>query len=272
MALNCNRYDDYPIKKTIQYSFTLRNKTGRLLENTRLWAFAPVKKTPAQYCEKIEASHTFELEVDGFGNQVMCFSFDKLPPYATKIVSIKVALSMADVPNCFQEHADPYLIPETYVESDNPEILDLSAKMAVRKADITAERIFNWVAGNLQYTGYRSEERGALAALKSREGDCTEFMRLFVALCRAGNVPARSVGGYICRKKNNIVTPVDYHNWAGFYSGGTWHLADPQEKNFMEKYSDYIAMQILVEAPGSTMGEFRRYRFEGEGLEVKMNS
>ena len=44
--------------------------------------------------------------------------------------------------------------------------------------------IFQWVSQNVKDDGYSAKDRGALYALTNRKGDCTEFMYLFVALCR----------------------------------------------------------------------------------------
>ena len=56
------------------------------------------------------------------------------------------------------------------------------------------------------YVGYIKNDRGALYALKTKEGDCTEFMHLFVALCRANKIPARCIGGYVQREKRDFKT------------------------------------------------------------------
>ena len=37
-------------------------------------------------------------------------------------------------------------------------------------------------------------------ALETHAGDCTEYMALFVALCRRSGIPARGLGGYVCEK------------------------------------------------------------------------
>jgi hypothetical protein len=267
----CNHPDNYPKSRTIRYSYTLHNKTNRLVQNVNFLTFAPVKKTSTQYCETIEASHEFDMAEDGFGNQVMTFSFNQFPPYGTKIITIKAVLSMADEPNCAFSETDRFLVGEEYVELDHPDIVELGNHLKEKKIQDTAYRIFKWVAENIQYSGYQSEERGALTAFRTRKGDCTEFMRLFVALCRVDDIPSRSIGGYVCRG-DQIVTPTDYHNWGEFYSGGVWNLSDPQKKKFMEDASDYIIMQIISEFADNPMNGFGRFRIEGDGMEVKMNS
>jgi len=135
----------------------------------------------------------------------------------------------------------------------------------------TAENIFNWVANNVKYSGYLSNDRGALYALSHKKGDCTEYMYLFTALCRASKIPARCIGGYICRK-NSVLRPNGYHNWSEFYQDSTWRVVDPQNKNFMKDPSHYIAMKVFGSSSESSMGGYHRFRFKGDGLKVRMKS
>jgi len=55
-----------------------------------------------------------------------------------------------------------------------------------------AEAIYDWVRANVEYR-FNVELQGALAALKAGHGDCEELTSLFIALCRANDIPARSV-------------------------------------------------------------------------------
>src|SRR5512143_2902328 len=91
----------------------------------------------------------------------------------------------------------------------------------------TAGKIFHWVAENLHYAGCLPKNRGALYALKNRQGDCSEFAYLFAACCRANGIPARALGGYVCTE-DRILNPADYHNRAEFHVNGVWQIADPR--------------------------------------------
>jgi len=74
------------------------------------------------------------------------------------------------------------------------------------KSSQNAENILNRVAGSIHFTGYQSDPHGALYALENKKGDCTEFMYLFTALCRANRIPARCIACYICNKNTVIIT------------------------------------------------------------------
>jgi transglutaminase-like putative cysteine protease len=169
-----------------------------------------------------------------------------------------------------EQDVTPYLQPEPYCESDDPDIIQLAEQLTAPTPDVTVKNIFQWVATHITYTGYLKQPRGARYALQYRKGDCTEFMYLFMALCRAAGIPARGVGGYVVTR-NTILKPSEYHNWAEFYLDGVWHLADPQRKVFMRNQSDYLVMRIIGESPDNPMGEYRRFRFAGDGLRVRMN-
>jgi transglutaminase-like putative cysteine protease len=261
----------YSIPRHIQYSFTLQNTTNRLVKQAEFWTYAPVKQTSTQQCVNIESSHPFELISDDLGNQILHFTFQDLPPYTTKIITIKAELLFSDKPNRLPvKDLQSYLRAEKYCESDDPEIARLARKLKGPKKVKSAENIFRWVADNIQYAGYLRNARGALHALREKKGDCTEFMYLFAALSRANEIPARCIGGYV-RSENAILRPNGYHNWVEFYDKGAWRIADPQRKIFMQNQSYYIAMHVISRSLKNPMGNYHRFRFAGKGLKVKMN-
>ncbi len=262
---------DYPIKRLIQYSYTLHNDTNHLLRNAEFWTYAPVRRTATQRCDRLGTSHPYDLTVDGLGNQILHFVFDGIAPYGSKVISIRAELAMSDTPNRLPEQSpEAFLRPEKYIEADAPEIVEAAGKLKVSRTDGTARGTFRWVAENLRYSGYQRDERGALHALRNRAGDCTEYALLFTALCRAGRIPARGMAGYVCRE-DCILSPAQFHNWAEFFDGNTWWMADPQKGAFKLNPSRYVAMQVLGASAGSPMEKYHRFRCSGEGLRAKMN-
>jgi transglutaminase-like putative cysteine protease len=260
-----------PIQRQIQYSFTLQNFSGQTLKNAEFWAQAPVRQTANQKCERLEVSHPHQLLSDEQGNQTLYFRLPEMPAFGTVIVSVKATLSLSDAPHRLPgANPNSYLKPEPFCESEAPEITRLANSFSPGKPVVAAEEIFNWVTANIQYAGYLRNERGALYALKNRQGDCTEFMYLFAALCRARKIPARNIGGFVCAG-NTVVKPGEYHNWVEFFDGNAWRLADPQRKAWMKDGSHYIAMRVIGETPADPMAGSHRFRFNGEGLKVRMN-
>ena len=66
------------------------------------------------------------------------------------------------------------------IAADNPE-----------NAWTHVERIYDWVRDNIEYRN--GPIRHMRDTLKDKKGDCEEMTGLFVALCRASNIPARCV-------------------------------------------------------------------------------
>ena len=258
----------YPIAKRIQYGFTLENSRGQVLKKAKFWTYAPVRQTPTQKVSKITASQPYQLTVDDLGNQILLFEFDNLPPNASKEISIRVELDMAEKPNPWPEKNFALFLPsEQYIESGDFRIVSLANSLIQSSGTDTAKSIFNWVASNVQSIEYIPDDRGALYALEHKNGDCTEFAYLFAALSRANSLPARAVGGYVM-SESGVLKAVEYHNWAEFYTDGTWRLADAQKRVFATNASRYVAMRIISTKVPNALGNAHRYKTAGEGLKV----
>lgn len=270
-AISSSSSDSVVFPKTIQYSYSLTNKTNKVLPHAEMWCYAPVSTTSFQYFLSLETSHSYEMIEDDFGNQILHFTFSDMPPFSTKIIQIKSNLKFLSKPKPVEvENTQIFLQPEQFIQSDHSEIMQLAKKFKGKDQLQTVSNIFNWVANEINYIGYVKNARGALYALQRKKGDCTEFAYLFVALCRANDIPARAIGGYLC-PGNCILRPEGYHNWAEFYHDGTWRIADPQKKVFLENESHYIAMKVMGKLPGNPLEDFQRFKVIGEGLNVRMN-
>jgi hypothetical protein len=257
--------------RQIQYSFSIQNMRNTLLSTAEMWCHAPVKETSFQHCLRLESSEPNELVLDNLGNQILHFTFSNFPPLATKIITIKSDPELSNKSRPVEvERLKIFLQPEQNIESDHLQIVQLARRLKGPDQLNTVQNIFKWVSDNIKYVGYLRNTRGALYALRNKKGDCTEFMCLFVALCRANGIPARGIGGYTC-SVNCILKPGGYHNWAEFYYNGAWRITDPQRKLFMKDENQYIAMKVIRASAENPMGELNRYRFVGDGLKITMN-
>src|SRR6056297_2386057 len=227
----------------IRYSFTLKNLSARLIKNVDFRVYGPVQKTATQVCETVDASHPYELIHDACGNQILHFSFAQIAPYGVEIISLQSRLRVWKKPKPIICGSRPemFLMPEPFVESDHPVLKDQAQALKQSDTLSAAESIFKWVSGRIRFSGYSAPERGAWYAFSQGKGDCTEYMDLFAALCRAAGIPCRRIGGYIC-PKDQVVSGAGYHNWAEFYADGRWHIADPMNRVFAENPAGYIAV------------------------------
>lgn len=264
----------YTIPRTLRYGFTILNTGNTPIKIGIFKTYAPVKKTAFQTCRHIAASHPFTIENDMYGNQLMIFKLEPMPPYGSRIITITAELLLSVTPNSTPENnPDIWLQSETYIESDQKDIIATADSLISRTLTETEANILNFVADHITYSGYVKNPRGALYAFTQKKGDCTEYMYLFTALSRAAGIPARGIGGYIVAE-NAVLNPVAYHNWSEFYDNGRWQVADPQNRVFMKNSDTYIAMRIippLNESNESKEISFNRFHVEGQGLTARMN-
>lgn len=125
--------------------------------------------------------------------------YPMLPPTDKEIYSI---------PKTVPRELRQYLKDGPYMESTSKTIRSLSKEIG-EKHESAWDKVaafLAYVRDNIQYKEVIIEKpmRGALAALKSRDGDCEDMSALFIALCRAQDIPARLVR-------------VPGHCWAEFY-------------------------------------------------------
>lgn len=260
----------YYIPRHVEYGFTLSNTTDLVVRDAELWACIPIPETPTQRLIKLTASHPYEMTTDEAGNQMLHFTFQHVAPFDDKIINLAVDLMLSEAPDPGLSDNRSYIDAETYCESGDEEIVKLAGRLRLKGILETVKNIHKWVSGNIKYSGYTRGIKGARCALDKKEGDCTEFMYLFMALCRANRIPARGIGGFIC-PQDSLLEPQGYHNWAEFYDGEAWQIADPQNKVFMENHEKYIAMRYIGPSDDGPIGAANLFGFAGEGIKAKMN-
>ncbi|RCS54567.1 transglutaminase family protein [Bremerella cremea] len=86
-----------------------------------------------------------------------------------------------------------FLLPSPLIESRDQQIVETAKSLAMDGGTSwdQVKAYYDFVHQNVTYEN--GPMKGAVAALNDGRGDCEEMTTLFVALCRAGNVPARTV-------------------------------------------------------------------------------
>ncbi len=263
----------YDIKRTLRYSFTLQNKTNNVLHNVDFWVYAPVEETSNQKVESVNSSHNYELSKDELGNQVLHFKIKQFSPYASKIIKLESKLLLSNKPVSKKIfHKDIYLQAEKYVEVENPQIKTIANQFQSTDKLKNAKNTMNWVHQNIKYAGYIEDDRGALYALKSRKGDCTEFMYLYTALMRNQGIPVRNMGGYVY-SENKVLKAEDFHNWSEIYLNGKWQVVDPQNGKFLENQNNYIAFRVISDKINKnlTPANTQRFAISRQDISVRIN-
>ncbi len=204
------------------------------------------------------------------GTQRLFFTLENIPPYGNRNVSITVELGQRERYGLIsEEKLDQYLVEERFIESKDPRITEIAEQRRGHSKAETIENLYTWVSEYLQEEGYVARDQGALHALESKAGDCTESAYLFSALSRANNIPARVMAGYVS-SGNTVLRSRDYHNWAEVYIDNAWWVVDPNKKNFREKQADYIAMNI-ISGVDNVNRESQRFYGTSDDIELSMN-
>lgn len=116
-----------------------------------------------------------------------------------------------------------------YIDCDNEEIQSKALELTngYQSNIDKARRIQQFVISHLDFNIYHdSFLEKASRTYELGYGTCMNFSRLFIALCRAANIPARSVWGIVYGYNDDNI--YDYHHqWAEILDEeGYWHPAD----------------------------------------------
>jgi transglutaminase-like putative cysteine protease len=115
-----------------------------------------------------------------------------------------------------------FLLPSRYCESDR--LFDLAIEIV--SDDLVGydrvEAIRAWIHDRLKYEyGTSNASTSAVDTARERVGVCRDFAHLGIALCRALDIPARMVVGYLYQ-----LEPMDLHAWFEAYLNDRWYTFD----------------------------------------------
>ena len=156
------------------------------------------------------------------GNRYAEFVFEKPQKHVEIKIRVKAELFRYDLltarTKAREEHPTDYrftdfLRHERHIEKDDRQIQEIADGIESQTEIDVVKKIYDYVLDNMEYVVRGRKDQGAVRALEQGRGDCTEYSDLFVALCRAKNIPARVVAGYTVRAD----TATSKHNWAEVY-------------------------------------------------------
>jgi transglutaminase-like putative cysteine protease len=115
-----------------------------------------------------------------------------------------------------------YLLPSRYCQSDLLNELALAVVGNSFRNYQQVSMIHDWIFNELHYVRDSSNSStSALETVETKRGVCRDFAHLGIALCRARNIPARMVVGFL-----HGLDPMDLHAWFEAYLGGRWYTFD----------------------------------------------
>jgi transglutaminase-like putative cysteine protease len=254
-------------KRTLRYTFQLENKTNKPITNVVFKTYAPIKLTSTQQVIKIDSSMPFNQVDTKYGNTVLEFDIEFIPPFGKKIIQVTSELLLSDVLAESESQFDFYLLPQPQIESDHQFIKNIAAKFNSNQENVS-EAVFKWVVENVEYTGYGQKDRGATYAAQYLQGDCTEFAYLNTAINRAIGRPSRAVNGYFVEHDTKL-NAFDFHTWSEVWQDNTWINIDPQKNSYKNNQSNYIAMNVVTDQLNQDK-EFKRFWVSNPELIVTM--
>jgi transglutaminase-like putative cysteine protease len=116
-----------------------------------------------------------------------------------------------------------YLMPSRYCESDSLRRIAQQLFGQLPPGLSRVRAIENWIYDSIEYqTGFTQSTTTAQDVFVQRVGVCRDFAHLGITLCRAVNIPARLVVGYV----HFAEPPQDFHAVFEAWLDGRWVLFD----------------------------------------------
>ncbi|HEX2909593.1 MAG TPA: transglutaminase family protein [Chloroflexia bacterium] len=121
----------------------------------------------------------------------------------------------------------PYILPSRHCQSDLvlAEAWDMFGATTPGWSRVQA--ICDWIHSNITYGKGSTSNTSGYEAYQARRGVCRDFAHISIMLCRAMNIPARYVCGYL----PDIgvppdPAPMDFHAWFEAFVDGEWRTFD----------------------------------------------
>ncbi|MCU1364526.1 MAG: hypothetical protein JWL72_1732 [Ilumatobacteraceae bacterium] len=148
------------------------------------------------------------------------------PADADPVVLDAGEVAPADLP----DEALMFVLPSRFCESDLIADVAFAEFGAHEPGWARVQAISDWVNGSLTFQyGSSSPSLSAMDVLSAGTGVCRDFAHLAIAMCRALNIPARYVFGYLPDiGVPDPGTPMDFCAWMEVYLGNGWHTFDPR--------------------------------------------
>ncbi len=202
----------------LNYDFSVPGETRRISLTVVLPTTIPDRQKIISTNYSLKPSRVFRKN----GNRYAEFIFNKPEKHININIIIKAELFRYDLLTAKKSRGKnrlenpgltEFLNHEKYIEKDHIEIQQIANSIEGQTEEEIVKNIYDYVIDNMKYTKHGRQEWGAVKALQKGKGDCSEYSDLFVSICRAKNIPARVVTGYIVRPDS---APLK-HNWTEVY-------------------------------------------------------
>ncbi len=244
-----------PITKRYQVGCIVRASAGPCIG---IVATVPVPmEWPEQVVQVIEEDKsqfvkTFKYNVLDNGVRQLQISIPQLPAgaEAKALVTLEITrhtitapkdTTIFSIPTKVAREINIYLGDSPFIESRNAKIIATAKEIAAEKETAweKVEAIYDWVRANVQYK--EGKLKGGLAAMRDGDGDCEDMSSLFIAMCRACKVPARTVWvpGH-CYPEFYLVDKEGQGHWIPCQAAGTRAFGEiPETRPILQKGDNF---------------------------------
>ncbi len=265
--------------RRVQFEIDYAVRVGRNTDRIVLTTLLPRTRPGRQFVHRVTADPTPDRIWDEQNNRYAEFRFTR--PRADFHVRIRCDLTIqrSDLRTARARQLAPeeqpnlrrYLAQERFVEVDDFRIRNLAHQLAAESGSETetVRRLHAGVLRELTVDNYRPQDVGARRTLDLGTGDCTDYMDLFVALCRARGIPARGVEGYTLP-----FSSVPQHDWAEVWlATHGWTTFDPfraewNGEGFERLENAYIWLSTVRNDRVLDGHHYYGYRFWGDPVRV----
>lgn len=243
---------DYPLKglmPVVSYQVELSMQVEGYGKDISVRTFLPRSDSRQRIIKEVNASGEFAMDqqTDELNRQVKwngeAVDSKQDIRYIYQIQTRQLRYTLpADllIPEKYPADLSSYLKEEAGIQVNDPLIMEevkgLLPEGELYMAD-TLMRIHRHLQDkfeNRNFSGFTD----ALTALKLREASCNGKGRLFVAMARSMNIPARLVGGFIMETGSKRTS----HQWVEVYINGFWVPFDTINDHFAEIPANYLTL------------------------------
>jgi hypothetical protein len=225
--------------------------TYRVSDDSRL--LIPLGSTPSPTFSTVvlldDRSYEYGVETDGFGNSWASIAESDIGRSAELTIRYIITKREIAFYRCIPDANATWLEPNYYIDWQDPSVLSVARELNLSELERpdAVRKIGDYVAEHLTYVRTRGGHPASAPAsitLSTREGVCINYSRLFVALCRASGIPARTVNGVV-RNHDDPTTYEFHHEWMEYLDGsGYWHPVDLRYTNSYElndpRYAGFV--------------------------------
>jgi hypothetical protein len=114
-----------------------------------------------------------------------------------------------------------------YIDPENPDIITIGTTVQKQAKTnntlLLAKALFTWLKEHIQYQTHPDEGgvQPVAVTLTKKTGDCDDLSFLYVSLCRACQIPARFIRGFLITINNNESVTATAHAWTEVFVGDT---------------------------------------------------